>query len=328
MREILRCWSAIGAQRVRPTLLVPERATLLARGKYLREIGVKLPVRHRRSELGLDVAWYPWNGISWVASLPMVATLHDASLFSTPPQDPQVRAREQRPFQVAATQARRIITDSEFSKSELVRYLDVDPERIDVIYLGVSKTFAPNDTQSGTKGLRYLLFVGEPERRKGLSVLLEALALLPAQMREGLELVVAGASGQYPLPTVPDSVRLRSVGWVDDATLASLYSGALALVYPSEYEGFGLPIIEAMAAGAPVIASDTASSREAGGSAALYVPVVDEVALAQAIESIASAPELSRDLRRRGLAHARSWTWQRTAERTLVVLERAVSMPN
>ena len=171
----------------------------------------------------------------------MVATLHDASLFACPPQDPLVREREQRPFRVAATQVRRIITDSQFSKTELVRYLDINPDTIDVIYLGVSATFARGESPSGTEGLRYLLFVGEPERRKGLPVLLEAIAQLPAQLRESLELVVAGAGGQFPLPTTPESVRVRSVGWVDDMTLASLYRHALALVYPSEYEGFGLP---------------------------------------------------------------------------------------
>lgn len=325
MREIVRCWDAFGVERVRPVLLVPERAAFMARSKYLREIGLDMPVRYRRSKHDLDLAWYPWNGVSWAASLPMVATLHDASLFACPPQDPLVREREQRPFRVAVTQARRIITDSEFSKTELVRYLDINPDMIDVIYLGVSATFARAESPSDTEGLRYLLFVGEPERRKGLPVLLEAIAQLPAQLRESLELVVAGASGQYPLPTTPESVRVRSVGWVDDMTLASLYRHALALVYPSEYEGFGLPILEAMAVGTPVIASDTSSSREAGGSAALYVPLSNAAALAAAIGSVASAPSLAEDLRGRGQKHAAVRTWQRTAEQTLTVLERALT---
>ncbi len=309
---------------MRPTLLVPERATLLARGKYLQELGVDLPVRHRGAKRDLDVAWYPWNGISWVSSFPMVATLHDASLFASPPRDPQVREREQRPFRVAAIQARRIITDSEFSKTELVRYLDVNPNRLDVIHLGVSATFASREAPSGTNGLPYLLFVGEPERRKGLPVLLEALALLPVHLRESLELIVAGASGQYPFPATPQPVRVRSVGWVDDHVLASLYGEALALVYPSQYEGFGLPILEAMAVGTPVIASDTPSSREAGGSAALYVPAGDAAALGSAIESIAAGPSLVDDLRWRGKRHAENRTWEVTAEQTLTVFERAL----
>ncbi len=326
VRELVRCWRAFGTERIRPTLLVPERATFLAKSKYLREIGVEMPVRYRHLKQDLDVVWYPWNGVSWVASLPMVATLHDASLFAAPPDDPLVREREQRPFRVAAVQARRIVTDSEFSKKELVRYLEVDADRVDVIYLGVSATFARDETQSATEALRYLLFVGEPERRKGLPVLLEAIAQLPTNLRESLELVVAGARGQYPLPATPESVRVRTVGWVDDVTLASLYRHALALVYPSEYEGFGLPILEAMAVGTPVIASDTPSSREAGGSAALYVPTSDAAALAAAIGSVASAPTLVEDLRRRGQDHAAGWTWERTAQQTLTVLERALAV--
>lgn len=182
-----------------------------------------------------------------------------------------------------------------------------------------------NTTIAATRPVRpYVLFVGEPEARKGVATLLQAMALLPQAMRAETDLVIAGASGQYPLPEAPSSVRVRSVGWVEDEELAQLYAGAAALAFPSRYEGFGLPVVEAMAAGAPVVAADSPGLREAGGQAALYVPAGDAPALAQALARVLSQPVLAASLAEQGVARARELTWDDTARRTLEVVEQAV----
>lgn len=323
VREILTRWASWGSRTISPTLLVPEWPPMFVRGRYLAEIGTDLPVRHRKDLRAIEIVWYPWNGVSWRASKPLVATLHDASLFHSPPQDHSIRVREQRPFHVAARLARRIITDSEFSKTELVRYLEVDPARVDVVYLGINEEFLRAGQTDPPKS-QYVLFVGEPEPRKGLPLLLEALTRLPEQLRAELEVVVVGASGEYGMPPIPNSIRLRNAGWVEDKVLATLYRGAAALIYPSEYEGFGLPIIEAMAAGAPVIAADTKSSREAGGQAALYAACGNAAALTQKIQMILTDQNLVAQQRRLGFEHATDRTWNRTAEQTMAVLERSV----
>ena len=329
VREIVRRWAA-QPQRARVSLLVPERATWFARTGYLRELGAgELAVRHRTAARALDVVWYPWNGMSWVAGRTSVATLHDASLFTLPPPDAAVCEREQRPFRLAAAVAQRIITDSQFSKSELLRHLGLDPDSVDVIHLGVNSVFAhAGQAPSGLAGPAngpYVLFVGEPEERKGMATLIDAMALLPEGLRQETELVIAGATGQYPMPIVPPSVRVRSLGWVEDATLACLYAGARALVYPSRYEGFGLPIVEAMAAGTPVVAADVPGLREAGGEAALYVAPGDAAGLAAALERVLSEPALAAELVRRGRLRAAELSWDTTAQKTLAVLERAAA---
>jgi glycosyltransferase involved in cell wall biosynthesis len=326
VREIVNHWSAWQSRDLQLCLLVPERFGWLARGRYLRELNVAdLPVQHRGAGRTLDVVWYPWNGMSWIAPVTSVSTIHDASRFSLAPSDQAEREREQRPLRVAAANAARIITSSHFSKAELVQYLQLAPDRVDVIHLGVKDLFthAQRSNSSGDR-LRYVLFVGEPEERKGLSNLLRAMELLSPSLGETTELVIAGASGQYQLPPLPSSVRVRNLGWVDDETLAGLYANAAVLAYPSAYEGFGLPVIEAMAAGAPVIASDTPSLREAGEDAALYVKPLDDDGLARAIEEVLTSETLSQDLRQRGFVRMKALTWESTARRTLQVLERAV----
>ncbi len=331
VREVVRRWAAWGS-RVRISLLVPEWPAWLVRGRYLQELaGLELPVRHRTAARSLDAVWYPWNGMSWVPATLSVATLHDASLFSLPPHDDRLREREQRPFRVAAATAARIITLSQFSKTELVRYLGLDPAKVDVVNVGVNDGFSAAGAKRNlaahsaepAASSRYLLFVGEPEERKGVATLLEAMTLLPADLRAETELIIAGATGQYPLPSFPNSVKVRNVGWVDDETLLHLYANAAALVYPSVYEGFGLPIVEAMAAGAPVIAADVPGPREAGGCAALYVHAGDAAALAGAIRSVLTEPAVAGRLSQLGVERARQLTWEETARQTLAVIEKA-----
>lgn len=309
VRALLDEWRRGFADRIEPVLIVPEWHTWTVARRYRAETGDRrFRVRSRRhhGRSNLDVLWFPFNGPSWTEfSLPAVATLHDASTFVLPGFDDAARAT----FRLAAERCRRIVTDSEFSKTELMRALHLPESLITAIPLGIGAPLPQKAVKlpAGAAG-RFALFVGENDPRKGLDTLREALRKLAS---DGLTipLVVAGKNS--------------SLGHVDDATLAALYRACAVFVYPSRYEGFGLPVLEAMNYGAPVVASSAASIPEAGGDAALYVPPGDAAALADALRRAWNDPELAAQLRERGYARVREMSWRRTAQRTLEVLESA-----
>lgn len=331
VRMILARWVR-WSDRVRCTLVIPERFTWLERRRYLQSLDLgPLPVRSRSSaeRCGYDALWFPWNGLSWTTGGVKVATIHDGFFFARPPADAEAAAREQAPARLAARDATKIITDSHFSKAELLRFLPLEPERIDVVHLGVDgRFFDPSIVpESFPDAKRYVLFVGELESRKGIDTLLEAMGRMPEEIARETVVAIAGRlSGRpdlhgKPVPPTPPGVRLQMLGHVSDERLLSLYKGAAAFVFPSRYEGFGLPVLEAMACGTPVVASDAASIPEAGGDAALYFPAGDAGALASALARVLSEPALAADLRAKGKTHAAAMSWDATAEQTLSVFE-------
>ena len=300
-------------------LIVPEWHTWTVAGRYRTEVsGQRLKVvsrrYHRRADL--DLLWFPFNGPSWTKfSLPSVATLHDASTFVLAGFDEAARAT----FRLAASRCTHIITDSDFSKRELTRELQLPDGCITAIPLGIGAPLPVTPTRLDVTALgRFVLFVGENEPRKGYDTLVAALAQL-AQNGVRIPLVVAGvpkdaAATGYTFP-------IHILGHVDDATLGALYRSCAMFVYPSRYEGFGLPVLEAMSYGVPVIASSAASIPEAGGDAALYIDPGDANALAERISNVWSDPALAKALEQRGLARAAAMPWRRTAEKTLEVFE-------
>jgi len=320
---------------VRATLVIPERFTWFERRRYLKTLDFgPLPVRHRSSvqRCGFDALWFPWNGLSWTPPGLKVATLHDGFWFAWPPTDASVVQREQLPGRTAAAHAAHFLTDSNFSKSELVKFLGLDPARIDVVHLGVDARLLERRLEPARfdGSARYALFVGELESRKGLDTLMEATGMLPDELRRDTVVAIAGRISERPdlhgppIPLAPPGVRVELLGHVSDERLHSLYAGAAAFIFPSRYEGFGLPVLEAMACGAPVIASDAASIPEAGGDAAYYFPVGRPEALAAAMTRVFTDKKLACELVERGRKHAATMTWETTARRTLDVFERVV----
>ena len=323
VRALLRSWHEHARDRVALTLLVPDLFPLFVRPRLAAEIGFRLRVARRRD--GFDVVWYPWNGMTWVAGDRKVATVHDCWPFASPSADFAIRRNEQTPFRTTARHADFIIADSEFGKSEIVRHLNVAPEKIEVVNLGVNSV--PDGIALRGKSVRkperpYVLFVGEAEKRKDLGTLLSAMGRLPSDLRERYELIVAGRGQPGEGDRVPAQVPISFKGEVSDARLAELYAHASAFVFPSSYEGFGLPVLEAMSHGVPVIASDAASVPEASGEAAQLFPVGDAAALASAIERVLRNPALAARLGDAGRARANAMTWDRCADKTLAILER------
>jgi glycosyltransferase involved in cell wall biosynthesis len=317
LREVLRVWWERNALEV--TLIVPEWHTWTVRDRYRREVSqrkYRVVSRAGHSRARLDALWFPFNGCSWTSfSLPATATLHDASNFVVDDYAPQTR----RIFRAAERHCRALITDSRFAQGELARELQIAPERLVPIPLGVNPPRPPAPVSLDVESLTpFVLYVGTAERRKGFDVLLAAMARV-AQERPNLSLVVTTRlAGQFE---PPPNVTVRELGYVDDDILAALYRRCALLAFPSRYEGFGLPMLEAMSYGAPVIASNAASLPEAAGEAAAYVPAGDDAALAAAIARITGDESYAQELRRAGPARAAAFTWERTATRTLEIIE-------
>lgn len=231
-----------------------------------------------------------------------------------------------------AKKIQHIIADSQFTKQRIVERLGVKPEKVTVIPLGVDKRFSPRTPEEiqavrrslGIKAPAYMLYVGSLEPRKNLGRLLQAWARVQPSLGGEVELVVAGAKGSS---RVFESVRLdplppgvQFTGYVSDEQLPCLYAGAVALVYPSLYEGFGLPPLEAMACGTPVVTSNGTSLPEVAADAAVLVDPEDVESIAEGIRRVVSSSDLRDNLRRLGLERASRATWERTAERTLQLL--------
>ena len=229
-------------------------------------------------------------------------------------------------------QVRAIITVSYFSRERIVRLTGVEPERVHVIFNGVDRRFRPADPQA-VKQVRtdmdlnspYILFVGSLEPRKNLRILLEAWRLGGF---EGINLAVLGASGHmFPrleLDSIPAGVRL--LGCVEDEVLPVLYSGAAAFVYPSVYEGFGLPPLEAMACGCPVAVSDIPAHREVCGRAAMYFDPFNPEDLSTKLAWLLRLDCGSRAaVVERGFHHAGGYGWENAASETWRILTLAAN---
>jgi len=237
-----------------------------------------------------------------------------------------------------AKKIQHIIAISQFTKQRIVERLGVRPDRVSVIPNGVDERFSPRTPEEieavrralGINATAYILCVGSLEPRKNLRRLIEAWARVQPLLGADVELVIAGARGSS---RVFDSVRLDPLppqvhftGYVSDEQLPALYCGALALVYPSLYEGFGLPPLEAMACGTPVVTSNGTSLAEVAADVAVMVDPEDVDSIADGIRRVASSSALREELRRRGLERASRNTWERTAQQTLdLLLDQAKS---
>ncbi len=238
----------------------------------------------------------------------------------------------------SAKHADGIIAVSESTKRDIVELLDIAPERISVIYEAAAARFTPlptipherkriNNIDVTANG--YLLFVSTIEPRKNLPVLLQALRIVrDRHPNRNYHLVAAGARGWRETPILQqiDHLRLHDaitlLGSVSDDDLHWLYANSRIYANPSRYEGFGLPLVEALACGAPALASNTSSLPEVGGDAAMYLPPDDPTAWADAIEQLWDDGDMRARLAARGPVQAARFSWQRAAQETLQLLNR------
>jgi glycosyltransferase involved in cell wall biosynthesis len=227
-----------------------------------------------------------------------------------------------------------IITDSRSSRDDILERLPVRADRVTVVYPGIDHdrfcpVASPSDSRPGVRP--YVFCVAGADPTKNVRSLIAAFARLPEAVREAYDLVLAGDFRRRPelfdlARRVGVERRAQFIGVVDDRRLVELYQQATLFVFPSLYEGFGFPVLEAMACGCPVVCSNASSLPEIAGEAAVLVDPLDCDALARSIERVLSDPALRDTLRLRGSAQAARFSWDRTAREVVAVYERAAGL--
>jgi glycosyltransferase involved in cell wall biosynthesis len=286
--------------------------------------------------IGADLVHGPVFVGPLLAHCPVIVTIHDLSFIRYPDLSrPANRMYRTVLTRLSAQRARRLIAVSAHAAAESARLLGVPRERVDVIYHGVDPVFRPLPADEiaafrRCRGLpeRFVFFVGTLEPRKNLVRLVEAFA----RIRDGrVRLVLAGGKGWLydDLFAKVEALGLDEEvvfpGYVTGDELPLWYNAATVFSYPSVYEGFGLPVLEAQACGTPVLTSNTSSLPEAAGDGALMVDPCDVEELAAGLDRLLTDEPLRHELRERGLAHARQFSWPHTARETACVYRRAIT---
>ena len=326
------------------TTSIPPKAPSIARWSKRVELLWKLPPhagycirlllhlrrewRFREALRGIDLyheaSFFPFAS----GRVPVVFTIHDLSLLNHPQWHPKERVLFFKTFyHRRLAKVSRFIAVSEFTRSEMLRDLGIEDSLITVTpEAHTSGIFYPR-TEAAVKDIKikynlpesYFLFVGSGDPRKNVEIIPKALSI----GRTKAPLVSVGWSGWDK--DSHDGGLCRPLGFVNDDDLAAVYSGALALIFPSVYEGFGLPLLEAMACGCPVVTTTKASLPEVAGDAALYLQNPDDPAeLAVLLERIEQNPALRREMRQKGLERAEGFSWDKTAALTKQAFDTAL----
>lgn len=262
---------------------------------------------------------------------PMIMTLHDLTHVHYPHTQPADRLREiERQVASGLERAARVMTDSQFIADEITRHYSLPADKLVVAPLGHARRFHPRSTDQlaatlNTFGLRergYLICVGTLEPRKNLQLALNGYLALPEALRRHYPLLIAGMQGwggeqlESSLRNALASGQVRLLGYQPDQTLAELLAGARLLLFPSLYEGFGLPVLEAMASGTPVVLSNCASLPEVAGDAGLYIEPENDQGCAAALQHLIEDEGDWQSRREMGLLRSRDFTWTRCARIT------------
>lgn len=272
---------------------------------------------------------------------PSVVTVHDCIHLRFPQYLPNRAASTYARTQMSSAVRRsdRVLTVSEASKRDILSFFDVPPEKVTVIYNAIDERFAspPPDDEIHRVAERYqlhdtfALYVGNVKPHKNVERLIDALHVLRARGMDHLSLVVIGdelskyASLRRAVHRYNLHKFVRFLGYLPDETLAIVYRLASVFVFPSLYEGFGLPPLEAMACGTPVVTSNVSSLPEVVGDAALLVDPSDAACIADAVQRVLTEPDLRASLRERGLARAREFSWDRSVRQIRTIYHEVAS---
>lgn len=316
----------------------PSRVPIQLRKLWWEQAGILLAGRRAK----LDVLHSPyWTNPLW-SPWPTVVTVHDVIQLVLP--EYQMLARQRVYFGLvtqALKRATAIITVSECSRRDLVRTVGVPSDRVFVVENAISEKLAPVadrltlDAVRGRYGLTepFVLYLGANDLRKNLNRLIRAYAELPRSLRDTHQLVVAGRQWPHDHPLYPDPKlvvrelgledRVVFTGGIPESDKSALISAATVFAFPSLYEGFGLPVLEAMACGTPVLTANSSSLPEVAGDAAVMVDPTSTEAIRDGLTELLESPELRRELIGRGIARARGYRWSEIAEQTIEVYHRA-----
>lgn len=295
---------------------------------------------HTAARLGGFDLYHEPNLIPFAVNLPTVVTVHDLSVVLFPEWHPPERVkRYEKAFARGVETAAHILVDSESVRTDAIRVLGLNPGRVTTVHMGVGPTFRIQ-TEDVLRELRsrlslpnlYLLYVGTVEPRKNLATLLRAYCDLPSGLRDLCPLILGGTWGWKSEPVrelFEAEARDRGVrylGYVADDDLPALYAGAVALLYPSFYEGFGLPPVEAMACGTAAIVSTAAAVQEVVDDRAIQIDPNDLEGWREAMRRAITDRDYLEHYRKGGIAHAARFGWVRAAETTLEVYKRVLGI--
>ncbi len=323
-------------QRVARSYLASKSYSFLAARCIDRNVDVRRP----------DLLHSP-NFYAPQVTCPLVVTVHDLSVLDHPEWHPRARSKLLA-IELSRLHERacRVIVDSQHAANRLTTLTQIPPDRVSVVYLAAGAQYLPKLVSSAggrnagmvaafKSRLRlpdaFALCVSTLEPRKNLIRLLRAYRALDRALRSTIPLVLVGSRGWQDQEIVAEVARaegegwLRYLGYVSESDLPLLYASCTAFAYPSLYEGFGLPVLEAMQSGAPVITSNASSLPEVGGDAVIYCDALKEDSIQQALTAILRDANLRQDLSARGIAQSRRFSWHRTATETVRSYKLAIS---
>lgn len=287
--------------------------------------------RHIKREK-TDVLFSTVPGGMWSCPVPHVVTVHDLTPLSVPGDSPgSVKLNYKYRLGKILERTASIIAVSAWTRDDICRFYKIRPEKVHVIPLGYDRElFKPFNNLGplvsyGLQGIPYILAVGSEKPRKNLLRLVKSFGIMKNTSHH---LVLAGLHGTDAKNLVFEHAaalgvkdRIKFIDYVKDEDLPILYSGATMFCYPSLYEGFGLPVLEAMACGTPVITSNTTSIPEVAGDAAVIVDPQNSEDIASAMDTVIDAPDLRASLQKAGLERVKLFSWEQTALKTLAVLD-------
>lgn len=339
-------WEATNSSILETTATLHQRTSFTRRlaNKVKRNLpGIRQTLHHYRqasfnrgitelSQMTKPLVYHEPNFIPWQTDLPTVITVHDLSWIRYPETHPIDRVRWlNASIEQALHQAQIIVVVSQFVQDEIREIFgDKIAQKTRVIHNGVSHDFRPYQanidqriiTDLGLEAQSFFLALGTLEPRKNLGTIIEAYGRLPASARDRYPLVLAGDQGWLADHLKPYlNTSIRYLGYVSHQQLVSLLASAKALVYGSLYEGFGLPVLEAMASKIPVIASQAHALQEVSGQHALHVPAHDVDGFTQAIEEIINNPKLCAEISDAAFIRSKNFTWQAHARQALEIYQ-------
>lgn len=314
--------SFVFGKNVHPIVLDPP-----ARHPFLHVIWYEQSIKKALKKYKIDVFFSPDGYLSLGSKVPQVITIHDLNFEHYPEDLPWlVRKYYKYYFPKFAKRANRILTVSEFSRKDIIKQYQISEEKITAVWNGVSENFVPLAQETKTKiqhkysvGEPYFLFVGSLHPRKNLQRLIEAYSLYCQSNENPWHLVIVGVKmwkNQANVITIPEEIRtnIHFTGRLNAEDLPKVVGAASTLAFVPYFEGFGIPIVEAMRCCIPVLSGNLSSLPEVGGDAVLYCDPFDVNSIKEGLVKISSDTKLADELAQKGLKHSQNFSWDSTAQ--------------